>query len=397
MASRFGGFPMLLETYRECLRDVFDMPALVATLRAVEEQRLSVRTVDSLTPSPFAASLLFGFVANFIYEGDAPLAERRAQALTVDQAQLRELLGEAELRELLDAEVLAQVEAELQRTDARARARSPDAVHDLLLRVGDLTREELSQRCVSEEVAASIDALVEARRAVPLLVLGRDTLRRRSRTRCAFAMRFTSRFRADFPRRCSSPSASHSWSWWPATRARTGPSRWRSWLSRFGLGRDRRRRGAGVPGGQGSLLEGAFRPGGTHREWCEASVLATIRQRSLAKLRRAVEPVEPRVLGRLLTTWHGVVRPRPGLDAILDAVERLQGCPLPASVLESDVLPARVAQYQPGDLDTLAAAGEVVWVGVEPLGAQDGRLALYLPDALPGLLRPDFAAAKGDA
>jgi ATP-dependent helicase Lhr and Lhr-like helicase len=396
VASRFGGFPILLETYRECLRDVFDMPALVATLRAVAEQRLTVQTVDLPVPSPFAASLLFGFVANFIYEGDAPLAERRAQALTVDQAQLRELLGEAELRELLDSEVLAQHEAELQRTDLRTRVRSPDGVHDMLLRLGDLSRAELSERCVSLEVASSIDALVLARRAVPLPLGGQ--------TRYAAvedAVRFRDALQVPLP--AGLPEAllvpvREPLGELVARYARThGPFTLEELASRFGLSRAV---ASAVLAGQvakGLLLEGAFRPTGTHREWCDAAVLATLRQRSLAKLRRAVEPVEPSVLGRLLTTWHGVVRPRPGLDAILDAVERLQGCPLPASVLESDVLPARVAGYQPGDLDMLAAAGEVVWVGVEPLGPRDGRLALYLPDELPHLLRPDFSGARAEA
>jgi ATP-dependent Lhr-like helicase len=139
---------------------------------------------------------------------------------------------------------------------------------------------------------------------------------------------------------------------------------------------------------RGRLVEGAFRPGGTRREWCDLDVLAVGRRRSLARARHAVEPVEPRVLGRLLTHWHGIARPRPGLDAVLDAVERLQGCALPASVLESEILPARVERYSPGDLDTLVAAGEVAWVGVEPIGERDGRIALYLTDHLPRLLRP---------
>ena len=396
VASRFGSFPILLETYRECLHDIFDMAALVATLRAVEEQRLTVRTVDSPSPSPFAASLLFGFVANFIYEGDAPLAERRAQALTVDQAQLRELLGETELRELLDTEAMAQVEAELQRTDPRLRARSPDAVHDLLLRLGDLTQEELRQRCVSDEVADSIEGLLGARRAVPLTLVGETRY-----VAVEDAVRFRDALHLSLPP--GLPQAllvpvREPLGELVARYARThGPFTLEEVAARFGLDQGVAATALAAQVASGSLLEGAFRPGGTHREWCEASVLASIRQRSLAKLRRAVEPVESHVLGRLLTTWHGVVRPRPGLDAILDAVERLQGCPLPASVLESDVLPARVAEYRPGDLDSLAAAGEVMWVGVEPLGAQDGRLALYLPDALPKLLRPDFATAKLDA
>src|SRR5262249_52819874 len=164
VASRHADFPLLLETYRECLRDVFDMPALVGTLRAVATRAIRVHTADTPTPSPFASSLLFGFVANYIYDGDAPLAERRAQALSIDQAQLRELLGEAELRELLDADVLSAVEAELQQRDPRFRARGTDGLHDLLLRVGDLSAEELRARSTSALVAEGIRGLVEARR-----------------------------------------------------------------------------------------------------------------------------------------------------------------------------------------------------------------------------------------
>jgi len=385
VASRFGGFPMLLETYRECLRDVFDMPALVATLRAVDERRVTVRTVDTPTPSPFAASLLFGFVANFIYDGDAPLAERRAQALTVDQAQLRELLGDAELRELLDADVLRQLEAELQRTDERGRARNADGVHDLLLRVGDLTRGELVQRCASLEVADSVDALVLARRVVPLQLQGETRY-----VAVEDAVRFRDALGTSLP--AGLPEALLIPVREPllelvARYARThGPFTPHEVGRRFGLDQPTAVAVLTSLSARGSLVEGAFRPAGREREWCDAAVLVTLRQRSLAKLRRAVEPVEPSVLGRLLTSWQGLVHPRPGLDAILDAVERLQGCPLPASTLETDILQARVAHYQPADLDTLAAAGEVTWVGVEALGARDGRLALYLTDSLPKLL-----------
>jgi ATP-dependent helicase Lhr and Lhr-like helicase len=392
VASRFGGFPMLLETYRECLRDVFDMPALVAILESMADGRVSVRTVDTVTPSPFAASLLFGFVANFIYEGDAPLAERRAQALSVDQAQLRELLGEAELRELLDPEVLTHLEAELQRTDPRTQARSSDAVHDLLLRVGDLSERELLARCVSGAVAASIEVLVEARRAVRIELAGETrfvAVEDAVRFRDALGVRLP----AGLPEAVLVP-VREALGELVSRYARThGPFTAEELCRRFGLAQAVASARLAVLVGKGWLLEGAFRPGGSQREWCDASVLASLRQRSLAKLRRAVEPVEAQTLGRLLSTWHGLVRKRPGLDAILDAVERLQGCPLPASVLESDILPARVAQYQPADLDTLAAAGEVVWVGVEPLGVRDGRLSLYLPDQLPRLLRPGSITA----
>src|SRR5688500_15155578 len=160
VAAQFGSFPMLLETYRECLRDVFDMPALVETLRGLAQRDVRTVALDSGTPSRFAAALLFGYVANYIYDGDAPLAERRAHALSIDHAQLRELLGDAELRELLDPDALHEVEQRLQRVDERYRAKSSDAVHDLLLGVGDLTADELAARCATPEVAATVTALV---------------------------------------------------------------------------------------------------------------------------------------------------------------------------------------------------------------------------------------------
>src|SRR5206468_10449517 len=166
VASRYGSFPVMLETYRECLRDVFDMPALVGTLGDVRSRKVRVATVDSDTPSPFAASLLFAYVASFIYDGDAPLAERRAQALSVDQSQLRELLGNAELRELLDAESMDAVERQLQRLDPQHLVKTADGLHDMLLSLGDLTRDEIAERSVSVDVAASVDQLVAARRAL---------------------------------------------------------------------------------------------------------------------------------------------------------------------------------------------------------------------------------------
>src|SRR6185503_1904008 len=154
VASRFGSFPMILEAYRECLRDVFDVPSLVVTMKKIRERSIRVITADTQKPSPFAGSLLFRYVANFIYDGDAPLAERRAQALAIDQAQLRELLGEPELRELLDPDALQQLEIELQHLDERHKARSVDGVHDLLLRIGDLSADELAQRFIGSQPAA---------------------------------------------------------------------------------------------------------------------------------------------------------------------------------------------------------------------------------------------------
>ncbi|MBI3827862.1 MAG: DEAD/DEAH box helicase [Candidatus Rokubacteria bacterium] len=387
VAAQFGSFPMLLETYRECLRDVFDMPALVATLRDVERQAVRVATVDARVPSPFAASLLFGYVANYIYEGDAPLAERRAQALSIDQAQLRELLGEAELRELLDPDTLDEVERRLQHLEEHQRARTIDGVHDLLLRLGDLAPEELRRRTAGAEAAQAIDALVGQRRALALSIAGETryvAVENAGRYRDALGLALPPGVPAPFlePVRDPRGDLAHRY-------ARThGPFTTEDLARRLGLARTGAEGALRRLAAAGKLLEGAFRPGGTQREWCDPDVLGSIRRRTLAALRHQVEPVEPAVLARLLTAWQGVTRRRAGLDALLDVVESLQGAPLPASLLEREILPARLDGYQPGDLDALAAAGEVVWVGLEPLGERDGRLALFLTDQLGRLWRP---------
>ena len=165
--------------------------------------------------------------------------------------------------------------------------------------------------------------------------------------------------------------------------ARThGPFTTADFASRYALGRATADAILKELAASGRLLEGEFRPGGAGREWCDPDVLQSIRRRSLARLRKQVEPVDPAVFGRLLTSWQGVVRRRLGLDALLDAIENLQGAPLPASIFESEILAARVEGYNPSDLDALTAAGEVVWCGIEPLGDRDGRLALYLTDHL---------------
>ncbi|MFL5271936.1 MAG: DEAD/DEAH box helicase, partial [Anaeromyxobacteraceae bacterium] len=398
VASKFGSFPMLLEAYRECLRDLFDVPALIETLRAIRERRLRVVTVDSTTPSPFAAALLFGYVANYIYDGDAPLAERRAQALAIDQAQLRELLGEAELRELLDADALAELEARLQHLEPQLRARSADAVADLLLRLGDLSRAEVAARSASADVAASLDRLVAERRAVPLRVAGEERF---------IAVEDAARYRdalgaplpQGIPEAFLGPVADALDGLALRYARRHAPFTSGELAARFGIARAAAERALSRLLEKGRLLEGAFRPHGVEREWCDPDVLRGLRRRSLARLREEIEPVEPRVFARMLSRWHGVPRKGRGLDAVLDAVEKLQGAPLAASLLETEILPARVDGYLRGDLDALAAGGEVLWVGLEPLGERDGRIALYLADALPRLLapvpvRPERSAAE---
>jgi ATP-dependent Lhr-like helicase len=358
-------------------------------LRAIARGEMAVKVLSAETPSPFAAGLLFGYVANYIYDGDAPLAERRAQALTVDEGLLRELLGEAELRELLDPDCVAAVEEELQQLPERLRARSADGVHDLLLRLGDLERAEIARRSLTPAVADSIHQLVLSRRAIEVRIAGRSRFlaaEHASRYRDALGIVLPPGLPEAFRRPVADPLGELLLRY-----ARThGPFAATAPAARLGLQADKAQAALHALAAQNKLVEGAFRRGETDREWCDPEILRTIRRRSLARLRQEVEPVEPSVLARFITRWQGVVddQKRSGLDALLDAVEKLQGVPLPASALEREILPARVAGYLPGDIDALASAGEIVWVGVSPLGPRDGRVALYLTDGLPSLHQP---------
>jgi ATP-dependent Lhr-like helicase len=401
VAARYRAFPIVLEAFRECLRDVFDLPGLVALARRVRQRQIRLVTVDTRTPSPFSASLLFGYVANYLYDGDAPLAERRAQALAVDQAQLRELLGEAELRELLDRGALAETELALQCLDETRRATSPDRLHDLLLRLGDLTFEEAAARVSAAPGADAqasarewLDLLVRDKRAIAVRLAGderfaaaEDAGRLRDALGVAPPRGLPAAFLEPHPRALVDVVSRYARTHGPFTVAELS--------ERYGLGAAALLGPLAELRREGRVLEGEFRPGGSGREWCGSDVLATLRRRSLAALRKQVEPAEPAALGRLLVDWQGVTADPPapaggrgGPDALLDVIEQLQGAVFPASILERDLLPARLPRYRPEDLDTLAAAGEVVWVGRGPLGERDGRLALFLTDALPLLLRP---------
>ncbi len=386
VAARFGSFPVLLETYRECLRDIFDMPALVDTLLQLRKRTIRLAVVDPHTPSPFAASLMFGYVANFLYDGDAPLAERRAQALSVDQAQLRDLIGDAELRDLLDTSEMAAVEVQLQHLDPSRRARSIDAVHDLLLEIGDLSLEELAARTEPGLPAVAIPALIDSRRIVALPIAGETRF---------VAIEDAARYRdalgtplpVGIPEALQMPVADPAGdlvSRYARTHAPFTPA---DPARRFAMSDAAVRAALTGLVERGRVLEGEFRPGGTGREFVDANVLRQLRRRSLARLRKEVEAVDPAALGRFVMTWHAIGSRRRGPDAVLDVIEQLQGSALPASTLERDILSARLADYEPEWLDSLAAAGEIQWVGVEPLGHRDGRVAVFLTDQVPTLLQ----------
>jgi len=385
VASRYPTFPIVLEAYRECLRDAFDLPGLVGLLRDVESRRVRVTTVDGRRPSPFAASVLYMFVANFIYEADAPPAERRAQALAIDFERLRELLGEGELRRLLDADAIREHEAGLQHLTRPAA--NIDAVHDMLLSIGDLSVPELAARCTAGQAENWIQSLVRAKRAIFVRIAGE---------RRAAAVEDAAKLRdglgVAIPR--GLPPALLEASPDPlreivARFGRThGPFLVGDVARRFGVDVDAIERETGRLVREQRFVEGAFLPNGTQRELCARDVLEAIRRKSLAKLRRTIEPAPPAALSRLVLAWQGVTQKRRGRDALRAVIGELQGCPLVASALEEEILRARVDPFQSWELDALCASGEVVWAGLERLGANDGRIALYLADREALLARP---------
>ena len=396
VASRYGSFPILLETYRECLRDVFDVPALAGVLRGIESRTVRLTQVETATASPFASSLLFDYIASSMYEGDSPLAERRAQALSLDRELLAELLGADELRELIDAEALAQLELELQRLVDDRKARTIDGVHDLLRDLGDLRTEEVQDRtsATATQVAGWLTELEADRRIYPVRVGGE--------TRWA-AAEDAARFRdaIGVPPAPGLPDAFLQ----PVDRplvdlvaryARThGPFAPADVAARLGLPLDAVSLALKELDRGGRVVTGEFRPGGSHREWCDADVLRRLRRRSLATLRKEVEPVDPQALARFLPAWHGVGARLRGIDRTLEVVEQLQGAPLTASMLDGDILAGRVGDYEPAALDQLLASGEVVWIGRGPLGTGDGKISLYLRDQAP-LLAPAPPSAVED-
>ncbi|RAY12015.1 ATP-dependent helicase [Actinomadura craniellae] len=394
VASRYASFPIVLETVRECLQDVFDVPGLVGLMRDLAGRGMRMVEVETQSPSPYARSLLFHYVGAFMYEGDAPLAERRAQALALDSTLLAELLGQAELRELLDPEVIAEVGRELQRLAEDRRARDLEGVADLLRALGPLTSAEIAARTAAAEGDAVrwAEELERARRAIRVRIAGAEhwaAIEDAGRLRDALGTPLPVGVPEAFLEPAGDPLGDLV-----SRYARThGPFRPAEAAARFGLGvavvTETLRRLAAA----GRVVEGEFLPveslgGPPLPEWCDAEVLRTLRRRSLARLRAEVEPSPPETLGRFLPAWHGVGGRLRGLDALVQAIEQLQGAAVPASALESLVLPVRVPGYSPAMLDELTSAGEVVWAGRGGLPGGDGWVSLYLADTAP-LLIPD--------
>ncbi|UFR01897.1 ATP-dependent helicase [Streptomyces sp. Go40/10] len=384
VASEFGSFPIVLEAVRECLQDVFDVPGLVELMGDIESRKVRLVEVTTPEPSPFARSLLFGYVAQFLYEGDSPLAERRAAALSLDSRLLAELLGQAELRELLDAEVLTELERELQWLTEDRRIKDVEGVADVLRLLGPLTDAELVARGADPQWARE---LAGARRAIKVRIAGIDhwaAVEDAGRLRDALGTALPVGVPEAFTEPVKDPLGDLL-----ARYARThGPFTSATAAARFGLGVAVTEGALQRLAAAGRVVQGEFHPAGIGQEWCDAAVLRRLRRRSLAALRHELEPVPPAALAQFLPQWQHIGRGHGlrGVDGLVRAVEQLQGASVPASALEKLVLPSRVANYTPAILDELTAAGEVVWAGAGALPGKDGWVSLYLADAAPLLL-----------
>lgn len=383
VASEFGSFPIVLEAVRECLQDVFDVPGLTEVMGDLEARRIRLVEVTTQEPSPFARSLLFGYVAQFLYEGDSPLAERRAAALSLDSRLLAELLGRAELRELLDASVLTELERELQWLADDRRVKDVEGVADLLRVLGPLTGQELAERGAEPAWAPELES---ARRAIRVRIAGTDhwaAIEDAGRLRDALGTALPVGVPEAFTEPVKDPLGDLL-----ARYARThGPFTSTAAAARFGLGTAVTDGALQRLAASGRVVQGEFHPAGIGQEWCDATVLRRLRRRSLAALRHELEPVPPAALAGFLPQWqHLGGNSLRGIDGLARAIEQLQGAPVPASALERLVLPGRVTGYTPALLDELTTTGEVVWAGAGALPGKDGWLSLYLADSAPLLL-----------
>ncbi|TFB72552.1 ATP-dependent helicase [Cryobacterium glaciale] len=393
VARTFPTFPIILETLRECLQDVYDLPALGALARQIASRELRLVEITTDTASPFASTLLFGYVAAFMYEGDTPLAERRATALAIDSSLLAELLGRVELRELLDPAVIDQTDRELQRLAPDYLAKGMEGVADLLRTLGPQSASEVAERMLlptpesslaSDEqgvllAAQALHSLVDARRAMRVSIGGQErwaAVEDASRLRDALGVPLPIGVSAAFTETVADPLGDLV-----SRYARShGPFTAAAVADRFGLGIAVVQIALGRLADARRVVAGEFRPNGSGLEWCDAEVLRRLRRRSLAALRHEVEPVDQQAIGRFLPAWQHVGGKLRGIDGVASVVEQLEGARIPASAWETLILPARVSDYRPGMLDELTNAGEVLWAGAGTLAGNDGWVSLHLAE-----------------
>jgi ATP-dependent Lhr-like helicase len=375
VARDFPSFPITLETYRSCLQDVFDLPGLRELLGAIRRGEVRVEPVETRSASPFARSLVFAYTANYLYQGDVPVAERRAQALSLDRPMLRELLGQEELRDLLDGGVIDATEAVLQARTGERRARHPDALHDLLRRLGDLRPDEVVERC-DGDAADWLAALEASRRAVSLKIAGEERWVA-AEDAALYRDALGASLPTGLPDALLAPTAEPVEQLVLRWARHHGPFVTREPAERFGLRTAQLEPVLKELELQGRLLSGEFHPRGLQREWCEPEVLRRLRRNTLAVLRDEVAPVEGPVLARFLAGWHGIGRRGRAEERLDEVLDQLEGMPLSFGELEHAILPARVAGFDPRMLDERGALGQRVWIGRGALGERDGRVALY--------------------
>jgi len=391
VAREHADFPIVLETYRECLRDVLDMPGLDSLLRGLHSREIALVEVETPVASPFASSLLFDYVATYMYEGDTPTAERRAAALSLDRDLLRELLGSEELRELIDPGALARVCEDLQRRSPLTRATGRDELHDVLRQLGDLSAPEIRERVLAEIDSEELLAgLCHERRAIALRLGGEqryvaaaDAGLYRDALAAVPPGGLPDAFLADVDDALAQLVARYARTHGPFT---TEDLRARYGVDASAVLRELERAGA--------LARGEIAPGGSGVEWADVEVVRRLRRASLAALRKEIEPAAQSALASFLPAWQGIDRHRSsgaGIDRLREVLVPLQGLALPAETWERDVLPRRVGAYSPAWLDSLCSSGELVWVGAGPL-ARSGRVALYFREDAPLLGPPPLPA-----
>ncbi|WP_319456574.1 MULTISPECIES: ATP-dependent helicase [unclassified Mycobacterium] len=388
IARKYPAFPIVLETVRECLQDVYDVPTLTEVMKRVAQRRIRVLEVETSTPSPFAASLLFGYVGAFMYEGDSPLAERRAAALSLDSVLLAELLGRVELRELLEPAVIESTVAQLQHLAPDRMARDAEGVADLLRLLGPLTEAELTARSTAEDVGAWLDGLRTSRRALTVTFAGQAwwvAVEDVGLLRDGVGIAVPVGISASFTGTVSDPLGELV-----GRYARTrGPFTTRDAADRFGLGLRVAGDVLARMAVDGKLVRGEFAAASDSEQWCDADVLKILRRRSLAALRAQVEPVSTTAYARFLPEWQHVGAAKTsGVDGLIAVIDQLAGVPIPASAVEPLVFGQRIRDYQPAMLDELLAAGEVTWSGAGQLGTGDGWIAFHSADTAALTLTP---------
>lgn len=392
VARNYPDFPIVLEAVRECLQDVYDVPTLTALMGRIAQRRVRILEVETQTPSPFAASLLFGYVGAFMYEGDSPLAERRAAALALDPTLLAELLGRVELRELLDADVIATTTRQLQHLTPERLVRDAEGIADLLRLLGPLTADEIAERCVQSEIGGWLEGLLTAKRILPVSYAGQtwwaaveDIGRLRDGVGVAVPVGVPMAFLEPIVDPLGELLSRYARTRGPFTTADAA--------SRFGLGLRVAADVLGRLAADRKLVRGEFSDvptdfGGVE-QWCDAEVLRILRRRSLAALRAQIEPVSTTAFGRFLPAWQMLGTDSvSGVDGLAAVIDQLAGVPMPASAVEPLIFGQRVRDYQPGMLDELLASGEVLWSGSGALSAADGWVSFHPSDTAALSLAP---------